>query len=118
MGTLGSGHPAVKKSVAVSPAVDLKKMNFPNYFEERINIACNLGSNEKTMPDFKNINYQCPILVFHGRKDMMVPTEEMYDLYQQLPAGKKLIEFEEEGHCCNNKLEEIRKISLKWFSGN
>lgn len=113
---LGSSHPDVKKSVAVSPAVDLSKMNFPNYFEERINIACNLDPTGKTMPNFNKINYQCPILVFHGKKDMMVPTEEMYKIYEQLPNGKRLIEYEEEGHCCNNRLDEIRRISLNWFS--
>ncbi|MCM3443389.1 alpha/beta hydrolase [Metabacillus halosaccharovorans] len=111
---LGSSHPDVKKSVAVSPAVDLNKMNFPSYFEERINIACNLDG--KTMPNFKTIDYKCPIFVFHGKKDMMVPTVEMYELFEQLPNGKRLIEYDEEGHCCNNRLDEIRKISLIWFS--
>lgn len=115
---LGSSHSEVKKVVAVSPAVELNKMNMPNYFFERMNIACDLGPYQKTMPDFKNINYQCPILIFHGNKDLMVPDNQMYELYEKVSNEKKLIEYEEEGHCCNNKLDEIRKISLIWFSND
>ncbi|WML50531.1 alpha/beta hydrolase [Neobacillus sp. PS3-34] len=113
---LGSSHPEVKKAVAVSPAVALNKMNMPHYFEKRMSIACDLGPDQKTIPDFKTIHYQCPILVFHGNKDMMVTNDEMYELFQQLSTEKTLHEYKEEGHCCNNKLDEIRKISLKWFS--
>ncbi|WP_274856890.1 alpha/beta hydrolase [Bacillus methanolicus] len=113
---LGSSHPEVRKSVAVSPAVELEKMNMPSYFQERMNIACNLAPDQKTIPNFSEINYQCPILVFHGNKDMMVPNEEMYKLFEKLPTGKQLIEYKDEGHCCNNKLDEIRKLSLMWFS--
>lgn len=115
---LGSSHPEVKKVVAVSPAVELNKMNMPNYFIERMNITCNLGPHQKTIPDFRTINYQCPILIFHGNKDVMVPDEQMYELFKKVSHEKKLIEYEEEGHCCNNKLDEIRNISMRWFSNN
>jgi pimeloyl-ACP methyl ester carboxylesterase len=111
----GSSHPKVKKAVAVSPAVELEKMNMPTYFMERMQCSCILNGNVKTIPNFDEIDYRCPILVFHGNKDMMVPNEEMYALYEKLPVEKQLIEYKEEGHCCNNKLDEIRKISLKWF---
>jgi pimeloyl-ACP methyl ester carboxylesterase len=111
----GSSHPKVRKAVTVSPAVELEKMNMPTYFRERMNCSCILDGNVKTIPNFNAINYRCPILMFHGNKDMMVPNKEMYALYQKLPVEKQLIEYKEEGHCCNNRLSEIRKISVKWF---
>jgi hypothetical protein len=113
---LGSGHPEVKKSVAVSPAVALNKMSMPHYFEARMQISCDLGPNQRTIPNFSKINYCSPILVFHGNKDMMVTNVQMYELFHQLSTEKKLIEYREEGHCCNYKLDEIRKISIKWFT--
>ncbi len=47
----------------------------------------------------------------------MVKDTDIYELYQKLPAGKQLIEYENEGHCCNFKLREIRKISAEWSLG-
>jgi predicted esterase len=113
----GSSHPKVTKAVAVSPAVELEKMNVPTYFMERMNCSCIVEESERAIPKFNEINYRSPVLVFHGKKDMMVPNDEMYNLFRNLPVEKQLIEFQDEGHVCNNRLEEIRKISLMWFSG-
>lgn len=113
---LGSSHPEIVKSVAVSPATKLDKMNMPNYFQDRMNNFCDLSPDKKTIPNFSEINYKSPLMVFHGKQDLMVSNAEMYELYQNITSDKQLIEFEDEGHCCNNKLDEIRKIAISWFS--
>jgi predicted esterase len=113
----GSSHPKVAKAVAVSPAVELEKMNLPTYFMERIKCSCIIEEGETPIPIFNKIKYRSPVLVFHGKKDMMVPNNEMYDLFRKLPVEKQLIEFQDEGHVCNNRLDEIRRLSLMWFSG-
>jgi predicted esterase len=113
----GSSHKNVKKAVAVSPAVELEKMNMPSYFMQRMDCSCIVTEEERAIPKFHEINYHSPILVFHGNKDMMVPNKVMYELFEKLKTEKKLIEYEDEGHCCNNKLDTIRRIALMWFSG-
>jgi hypothetical protein len=114
----GSSHPKVAKAVAVSPAVELEKMNVPAYFMGRMNCSCIVEEKEeRAIPKFNEINYRSPVLIFHGNKDMMVPNDKMYDLFEILPVEKKLIEFPDEGHVCNNRLGEIRRLSLMWFSG-
>jgi alpha-beta hydrolase superfamily lysophospholipase len=111
----GSCCPRVKKTVAVSPAVEFEKLNLPAYFIGRIDCSCTLGPEDTPIPDFKKLTYRSPVLVFHGKKDQMVSTADMYDLYNSLPVEKKMIEYEGEGHCCNNKLDEIRQIAIQWF---
>jgi predicted esterase len=112
----GSSHKKVKKAVAVSPAVELEKMNMPAYFMQRMDCSCIVTEEERAIPKFNEINFHSPILVFHGNKDAMVPNNVMYELFEKLSTEKKLIEYEDEGHCCNNKLDIIRQISLRWFS--
>jgi hypothetical protein len=114
----GSAHKKVSKAVAVSPAFELEKMNMPAYFMERMECSCIVDEGEKrAIPRFTEINYQAPVMVFHGNKDMMVPDSVMYELFHIISTEKQLIEFENEGHVCNNKLEEIRKFSILWFLG-
>ena len=112
----GSSHKNVKKAVAVSPAVELEKMNMPSYFMQRMDCSCIVTEEERAIPKFNEIKYHSPILVFHGNKDSMVPNKVMYELFQKLSTEKKLIEYEDEGHCCNNKLDKIRRIALMWFA--
>lgn len=112
----GSSHRKVTKAVAVSPAVELEKMNMPAYFMNRMECSCIVGEKERAIPLFNEINYRSPILVFHGNKDLMVPDEKMYELYQKISCDKNIIEYKEEGHCCNNRLDEIRILSIRWFS--
>jgi predicted esterase len=113
----GSSHKKVTKAVAVSPAVELEIMNMPTYFMERIDCSCNLDTIGIPIPNYKNLKYNAPVLLVHGNQDMMVSTSEMYKLYQKIPVEKFLLQYEDEGHCCNNKLGEIRKLSLSWFTG-
>jgi pimeloyl-ACP methyl ester carboxylesterase len=109
----GSTLPQVTKAVAVSPAFLNDSVTLPDYFLERID---NLTDSETTiLPNFDHLNYRNPVLLVHGKKDLMVSEQNIYDLYEKLPQGKKLLEYENEGHCCNYKLSEIRKISMGWF---
>ena len=110
-----SGHSKVEKTAVVSPAVEFEKLKLPGYFLERVDHTCN--PKERPIPDFGKISYGSPILMFHGKDDLMVSTTDMYSLYHSLPIDKKMIEYEGEGHCCNYKLYEIRKISIQWFEG-
>ena len=112
----GSANEKVEKAVAVSPAVELDKMNMPAYFMDRMNCSCVVEAYGRAIPKFNEIHYKNPIMVFHGNEDMMVPNEEMYELVRNIPSQTELIEYNDEGHCCNNRLDEIRKISIRWFT--
>ncbi|MDB5053302.1 MAG: hypothetical protein JWM44_1352 [Bacilli bacterium] len=111
----GSCHPQITKTAAVSPAVEFERLHLPAYFLERMDLSCTLVPEKRAMPDFKSLQYRSPVLVFHGKKDQMVLSPDMYRLYERLPAGKRLVEYDEEGHCCNNRLDEIRQRALRWF---
>lgn len=110
-----SCHPGIKKSVAVSPAVEFAKLNLPGYFLERMDYCCILAEGKTPVPDYDNLTFRSPVLVFHGQQDQMVLTPDMSALYAKLPAGKEFIEYPEEGHCCNFKLDEIRRLAVQWF---
>ncbi|MFD2372144.1 alpha/beta hydrolase [Brevibacillus sp. GCM10020057] len=110
----GSCFAKIKKTVAVSPAVEFEKLNLPGYFLGRMECSCTLAPGHTPIPDFRELSYRSPTVVFHGKKDQMVTSADMYELFNLLPAEKKLVEYEEEGHCCNNKLDEIRQIAMQW----
>lgn len=111
----GSAHPRVSRAAAVSPAVALEKMNMPGYFMERMNCSCFIDKSVHPIPAFEKITGHCPVLIFHGNKDMMVPNKEMKALYQQLPKTARMITYKDAGHCCNFYLDDIRKLSVDWF---
>ncbi len=111
----GSAHPAIKKTVAVSPASELEKMNMPSYFLERMECSCLMAKEVHAIPHFHMIHHQSPVLLFHGKQDGMVPTKVMKELYEGIYSEKKMLEYEDEGHCCNSHLAEIRKLSIEWF---
>ncbi|TVY08077.1 alpha/beta hydrolase [Paenibacillus cremeus] len=112
----GSCHPLVKKTVACSPAVQFERLQLPAYFLERMDYSCTLIPEQRAIPDFKSLRYRSPVMVVHGKKDQMVHSSDMYQLYESLPAGKSLTEYEEEGHCCNYRLAEIRQRAMSWFA--
>ncbi|WP_141333929.1 MULTISPECIES: alpha/beta hydrolase [unclassified Paenibacillus] len=111
----GSAHPKVGKAISVSPAC-ASGVRMPDYFMERMAYILD-DSAQSLLPKLDNFDNFSPILLFHGNKDVMVKDTDIYELYQKLPAGKQLIEYENEGHCCNFKLREIRKISAEWSLG-
>ncbi|MFL8936265.1 alpha/beta hydrolase [Rossellomorea oryzaecorticis] len=113
----GSSNKNVDKSVAISPAVELERMNMPGYFLSRIDCSCSLKSDEVPIPEFKEIEYAAPVFIFYGRKDGMIVNEEMYRLYETITSEKQMKEYEEEGHVCNFKLKEIRELTIEWFTG-
>lgn len=109
----GSGHPKVSKVAAISPALinDMKK---PEYFKERLSYILE-DSESNILPQLNNVGQTNPIILFHGNKDVMVKDVDIYELYGNLLPKKRLVEYENEGHCCNFKLSEIRQISAQWF---
>ncbi|MGP4041836.1 alpha/beta hydrolase [Gracilibacillus sp. D59] len=110
----GSEHPKVSKAVAVSPAVS-KDIAFPEYFSGRMS---KIGEKSLEMlPDIGDRNFTKPVLIFHGKKDVLVKEEDIYSLYYSLPEGKYIMEYPDEGHCCNYRLKEIRELSKKWLTG-
>lgn len=108
----GSEHPFVSKSVAISPPIPNKAL-LPNYFEERL--AYVTESQTSILPDLHDVTDCKSVILFHGNEDVMVNNEDMYKLFDRLPEPKHLVEYAEEGHCCNNKLHEVRELSMKWF---
>lgn len=108
---LKSNHPHIDKAVAVSPAVSLG-IEVPAYFQDRINQAWE--GKDHSSPLLEEFSGSVPVLLFHGKRDVLVATDDIYQLMKRLPQGK-LIEYENEGHCCNFKLEEIRRITVKWL---
>lgn len=77
--------------------------------------SCTLVPEERAIPDFGKITFRSPVLVFHGKKDQMVSTADMYELFDSLPAEKRMVEYESEGHCCNHKMDEIRQMAIQWL---
>ncbi|WP_236691819.1 alpha/beta hydrolase [Niallia circulans] len=112
----GSSNSKVTKAVAVSPAVQRNKMNMPTYFMDRIGYSCILEESSIPIPKFDEVHFHSPVLIFHGNQDMMLRDKEVYELLNNITTKKELIEYEDEGHCCNHKLDEIRRISLNWFT--
>ncbi|RAK23524.1 serine aminopeptidase S33 family [Anoxybacillus vitaminiphilus] len=107
-----SQESSIKKAVSVSPAFADENKPLPPYFVNRFK-AVTAGSN--FIPNIKEVNVAAPVMLVHGKQDVLVSDENMRFLYNQLPNGKRWIEYEEEGHCCNFKLGEIRMIASKWF---
>lgn len=115
----GSSHKSVSKSVAVSPAGNLEDLNMPSYFMDRMYCSCFVDDiDTRAMPKLNGADSKAPIMIFHGCKDMMVTTDVMNQLFDAIISEKQLIKYESEGHVCNNKLDEIRKLSLSWFDGD
>lgn len=114
----GSAHPKVSSAVSVSPAVALENMHMPTYFMKRMECSCLVDKSVHPIPNFENLKVRCPVLVFHGSKDMMVPNKEMNALYNRLPSSAKMITYQDAGHCCNFHLDEIRKLAAEWFIGS
>ncbi|PLR78207.1 alpha/beta hydrolase [Bacillus sp. V3-13] len=111
----GSCNPKVNKTVAVSPAFVGGGIKLPDYFVERSRFVL---EEEKSLPSYELLPFRNPVMLFHGKQDVMVSDSNIYHLYEQLPQGKCLVEYEEEGHCCNYKLAEIRQKAVEWFESD
>ncbi|GGE29813.1 hypothetical protein GCM10011391_05410 [Pullulanibacillus camelliae] len=110
----GSCSSLITKAVAVSPAFPTNDISgLPDYFIERNQYL--MEKEAGILPPLSELIYQNPILLAHGRKDVMVADEKVYSLLNQLPIGHLYLEYEDEGHCCNYKLPEIRKRAMAWF---
>ncbi|TJY42854.1 alpha/beta hydrolase [Cohnella pontilimi] len=109
----GSRHPKVSKAVSVSPALE-SDVPMPDYFTERLSYLLE-EPYKRPLPDMRDVGQSSPVFLFHGNRDVMVKDEQLHALYDKLPQGKRLVEYEDEGHCCNFKLHEIRQLSAHWF---
>lgn len=109
----GSCHSLVSKVVAVSPPFRTNDIQMADYFTERAQFVLE----EDIIPLYQNLPMKSPVLLVHGKKDVMVKDESIYQLLHLLPEGKVYLEYPEEGHCCNYKLPEIRQKAISWFEG-
>ncbi|MDC3425881.1 alpha/beta hydrolase [Aquibacillus sp. 3ASR75-11] len=108
----GSANRYIDKAVAVSPAFG-NGVSLPEYFTERLNYV--IEDNETILPRLKDVSDYKGVLLFHGNKDVMVSDGEVHQLHSTLPNPKKIVEYSQEGHCCNHKLVEVRTQSTQWF---
>jgi hypothetical protein len=112
----GIRHPKITKAVAVSPAIVSHQIQLPEYFFQRM--SCVMEENESIIYDFEPYIDAKPVFLFHGLQDVMVPTPKVQELYALLPNGKQYKVYEEEGHCCNFKLSEVRRLSMLWYKSD
>ncbi|WEG12469.1 alpha/beta hydrolase [Pullulanibacillus sp. KACC 23026] len=112
-----SRHPLVAKTVAVSPAPrHLINISLPDYFRERLhNMLADFDAG--SLPVLDDVTEINNMLIIHGGKDLMVKGDDLYELYSRFSPEKRFIVYEEEGHCCNFKLPEIRRRASNWFKG-
>ncbi|MGG3691747.1 alpha/beta hydrolase [Heyndrickxia ginsengihumi] len=108
----GSCNPKVKKVVAVSPAFTQETIKLPDYFVERAQFVF---EGQSMLPDLGKLQFLNPVMLVHGKQDVMITDQHIYELYRRLPIGKCYVEYENEGHCCNYKLSEIRRKAMEWF---
>ncbi|MFB1100488.1 alpha/beta hydrolase [Terribacillus sp. JSM ZJ617] len=108
----GSANPKVNKVAAVSPPLD-NSFSIPNYFGERVTYIAE--DQQYVLPDYIDKNRISSVIIFHGNKDVMVADEDVYNFYKNMPSPKRLIEYPNEGHCCNFELHNVRELSITWF---
>ncbi|OAB40141.1 alpha/beta hydrolase [Paenibacillus glacialis] len=109
----GSSHPKVCRTVSVSPVID-GDTRVPDYFQERL-LSIIDDSKSGLLLRMESFDYVCPILLVHGRKDTIVQGDYIYDLYTKLPMDKRLIQYVDEGHGCNYKIDAILKAAGDWY---
>ncbi|WP_337020077.1 phosphopantetheine-binding protein [Oceanobacillus massiliensis] len=109
----GSANPKVDKAAAVSPPIE-NGFSIPNYFGERISFITE-HQQSGVLPNLTSTKDYGPVILFHGNKDVMVADQDIYDFYNSLPSPKELVEYPNEGHCCNFELSNVRYLSIEWF---
>ncbi|WP_068648078.1 alpha/beta hydrolase [Paenibacillus antarcticus] len=109
----GSSHPKICRTVSVSPVID-GDTRVPEYFEERL---LNIIEDSKSglLLRMESLDYVSPILLVHGKKDTIIQHDNIYDLYTKLPIEKRLIQYVDEGHGCNYRINEILKAAGHWY---
>lgn len=112
-----SKNSQVSKTVVVSPPPKfISNIRLPDYFKERMNNML-VYPEKGTLPLYENVESVGGILVAHGAKDVLVNEEELIELFNRFAPEKRFITYENEGHCCNYKLGEIRQRASQWFKG-
>jgi len=110
----GSSHPKVCRTVSVSPVIN-GDTRVPDYFTERLlNIIEDSKSGLLLRVDNFD-DYVSPILLVHGKKDTIIQQDNIYDLYTKLPMEKRLIQYVDEGHGCNYRIDEILNAAGDWY---
>ncbi|MUK89045.1 alpha/beta hydrolase [Ornithinibacillus sp. L9] len=110
----GSGNSNVNKTAVVSPPVEGEAF-IPNFLEDKMDHFIE-GESKEVLPVYPDLD-NSSILVFHGKQDVLVRSEDMNRFFNSLPEPKNLIEYSDEGNGCNFKLTEIRDLSMKWYGG-
>lgn len=112
-----SRNPLVSKASVVSPPPSfINNIRLPDYFRERMGNML-VDFEKGNLPTFDNAEEIDNILMFHGGNDLLVNEEELIELFDRFSPQKRFITYENEDHCCNYKLDEIRHRSSKWFKG-
>lgn len=109
----GSSHPKISRTVAVSPVFE-SSLPVPDYMKERLSYI-SLDGVSSLSPKLESVEPRGLTLVVHGNKDEIVKSETIHEIYNRLPEGKRLVLYEEEGHCCSYRTEEIIKSAADWF---
>jgi 2,6-dihydroxypseudooxynicotine hydrolase len=58
---------------------------------------------------------ECPLLVMHGKTDVVTPYEEAVKIYEAARCPKELLLFDDGNHVCHNLHHIIRPITADWM---
>lgn len=58
---------------------------------------------------------KCPVLIIHGNKDDVVPSEHSKTAMNFLPKGSKLEILENAGHSLEERIDTATSLSTDWF---
>ncbi|MFC7686966.1 serine aminopeptidase domain-containing protein [Ureibacillus sp. GCM10028918] len=112
-----SKNSLVSKTAVVSPPPKSKStIKLPDYFIVRMSNML-VDIKEDCLPLFETVEEIDNILMFHGGKDLLVNKDELLELFNRFAQEKRFLTYDEEGHCCNFKLPEIRRRVSEWFKG-
>ncbi|MEH7381328.1 alpha/beta hydrolase [Bacillus sp. JJ1533] len=114
-----SRHPLVDKIVSVSPPTRYaSNIRLPDYFRNRMsNMLVDFDTGYLPTFEEDSVSDISNIVIVHGEKDLLIDGKELKRVYNNFDEEKRFIIYENEAHCCDNKLGEIRHRSAEWFKG-
>ncbi|MNJ32133.1 2,6-dihydropseudooxynicotine hydrolase [compost metagenome] len=109
----GGSHPGIRKVVAVSPLIE-DQTRWPEYFQERLSYVIEGEENPLAFREEK-MGRLSALLLIHGKQDDWVKDAAIESFYQAVPAEKRLIEYIDERHGCNFKMDDIIASAADWY---
>lgn len=58
---------------------------------------------------------ECPLLVIHGKTDVVTPYEEGVKIYERAKCPKEILLFDDGNHVCHNLHHIVRPITADWM---